>query len=443
MKFFRKIGLLLLITFQFTQLVNAQNNAVALSFTNNIIKYFSTQQFDSIYNIQDAEMKRKVDANDYETMWNNFIENYDSLASVGETSVTKKDSLWVTVTKISFVKKDYNLKLTINNNNQLAGIFFTNTKINHTPPAYINTLLFYEVKLNVPTKGIESEGVLSIPKGNEKHPIVIIVGGSGPTDKDGTIGANKPYKDLAWALAAKGVAVYRYDKRTANSSNLKGVETDKFTMEQEYLIDLKNIANTLSKDKRFDAKKIVIAGHSQGGFMIPYFKMNLPKVAGFIGLAANYQTIAEIIPNQLAYLSNLNNDSTTKAAYSPLVAKANYTKNHIYDEHANNDSLFPGLTIAFLRHMDKYKPDNIASVLNKKPMLFIQGARDYQVTPAELNLWKNKLKNACCATYIQFEKLNHMLLVGEGKSTPSEYNLPNNVPEYVATEIANWVKKLQ
>lgn len=443
MKFFTKIGLILFFIIQLSQFVNAQNNAVALSFTNNIISYFKTQQFDSIFNLQNADMKRKIDANDYETMWSNFIENHDSLASVGETKVTKKDSLWVTVTKISFVKKDYNLKLTINNKNQLSGIFFTNIKTNHTPPGYINTLLFFEIKLNVPTKGIESEGMLSIPKGNNKHPLVIIVGGSGPTDKDGTIGANKPYKDLAWALAAKGVAVYRYDKRTANSSNLKGVKTNEFTMEQEYLIDLKNIVNALSKDKRLDAKKIFIAGHSQGGFMIPYFKMNLPKVAGFIGLAANYQTIAEIIPSQLEYLSALNNDSATLAAYAPLIAKANYTKNHLYDKQINTDSLFPGLTIAFLRHMDKYKPDNIAEVLNKKPVLFIQGSRDYQVTPTELNLWKNKLKNACCATYIQFEKLNHMLLAGEGKSTPNEYNVPNNVPEYVATEIANWVKKQQ
>lgn len=411
------------------------------SFTKTILRMFTTSQYDSLYALQDAEMKRQIDARDYQNMWEGFIEKYDTLVTFGETTTTTKDSLWIAETKIEFVKKSFLLRLSINKQNQLAGIFFANTKINHTPPDYVNTLLFYEVKIPVPVKGISSGGVLSLPKGNKKFPLVIITGGSGPTDKDGTSGPNKPYKDLAWALAAKGIAVYRYDKRTANPENLKGIKADKFTMEQEYLIDLKQLVKLLAADKRIDADNIFIAGHSQGGFMIPYFKTNLPRVKGYIGLAAPFRTIAEIIPEQITFLSSLQTDSASQLAYSKLITKALYTKNHVYDNKANKDSMFSGITPAFVQHMDKNKPDRTGSVLKKTPLLFIQGKRDYQVPATELELWKNKLSKACCAKYVVFDKLNHLLMEGEGVSTPSEYSKPNNVPEYVASEIATWINE--
>ena len=430
---------LLLIVLPFCKLT-AQTNHEA--FAKRVIDLLVTHQFDSVYELQDAEMRRQIDARDYETTWSNFIENYDTLVSVGETSTTPKDSLWLTETKINFVKKSFLLRLSIDKQNRIAGIFFANPKVKYTPPAYINTLAFVENKIKVPVKGISSEGVLSIPKGNKKFPLVILVGGSGPTDMDGTVGPNKPYKDLAWALAAQGIAVYRFDKRTVNKENLKSMKGDEITMEQEYLIDLKYIVAALAKDARIDERAIFIAGHSQGGFMIPYFKKHLPHVKGYIGLAAPYQTIAEIIPEQLTFMRSLQSDSAARAVYDGLIAKAVYTKTHVYDDNAIKDSLFMGLTPAFVRHMDKNKPEHLSKLLLKVPVLFIQGKRDYQVIPTELVLWQNKLKDACCVKYVLYDKLNHLLMEGEGQSSPSEYNAPNNVPEYVSTEIANWIKQL-
>ncbi len=409
------------------------------AFAKRVINLLTNHKFDSVYELQDAEMKRQIDARDYETMWANFIDNYDTLVSVGETSTTFKDSLWLTETKINFVKKSFLLRLSIDKQHRIAGIFFANPKVKYTPPAYINTLAFVEYKMKVPVKGINSDGVLTIPKGNKKFPLVILVGGSGPTDMDGTVGPNKPYKDLAWALAAQGIAVYRFDKRTANKENLRSGELKSFTMEQEYLLDVKHIFTALAKDARIDERAIFIAGHSQGGFMIPYFKKHLPRVKGFIGLAAPYRTIAEIIPDQLMFMRSLQPDSAARMQYDALIAKAMYTKTHVYDDKAVKDSLFTGLTPVFVRHMDINKPEYLANLLVKVPVLFIQGKRDYQVVPAELVLWQNKLKDACCVKYVMFDKLNHLLMEGEGQSSPSEYNTPSNVPEYVSTEIVNWI----
>jgi alpha-beta hydrolase superfamily lysophospholipase len=435
---FLKLRLIVLVCFFLAAMPSYGQQSKAIELTQRVLHYLSTQQFDSICALHDAEMKRQLDANSYEAMWSNFIDNYDTLQTIDETKVTSiGDTSWLTETKISFVKKSFLFKLTIHKSNQVAGIFFANTKINYTPPAYINTLNFFEIKLPVPTKGIVSDGMLSIPKGTGPFPVVIILGGSGPTDKDASMGPNKPYKDLAWAMAAKGIAVYRFDKRTAHAANVKGIKH--FTMHQEYVIDLQHILKKLAKDVRLNKNQIYVMGHSQGGYMLPYFAKTCKGIKGFIGLAANYQTIIEIIPAQLAYLAALQKDSSSQLAIKSLVARAAYTQTNLYNNKAAKDSLFPGITLDFAKHVDMNKPANIAEVLMNKPVLFIQGKRDYQVPPTELQSWKTKLAGANSIKYVLFDKLNHLMMEGEGASTPTEYNLPNHVPEYLADEVVNWI----
>jgi dienelactone hydrolase len=430
---FSTLGLMSMATF-------AQHDAKEI--TKSVLTYFKNQQFDKVYNMQDATMKRYMDADRLDMTWNGLIENYDSLQSIHETIITQKDSSTITETKIDFVKKSFLFKLTINNNGELSGMYFLNTKLKYTPPDYINTLNFIETKIAVPTKNISSEGVLSLPKGKLNVPLVIIVGGSGGTDKDGTVGPNKPYNDIAWALAAQGVAVYRYDKRTANPENLKGIKNpNDFLLYQEYVEDVKNIVDLFSEDKRINPKQIFVAGHSQGGFMLPYFVKVCPKIKGVISLAGNYANVVDLMAYQFEYLKQFLPDSASKQAYDVMIKKAEYTKRNVSSTQINKDSMIPGLTMPYVKDMMANGPEKLHAVLHKKPALFIQGERDYQVPMREFELWKQAMQKSCCATFISYPKLNHLLMEGEGISKPAEYKKPNNVPEYVANEIAKWVKQ--
>lgn len=440
MNLLRTIGLYLFVLGLTIAPTFAQNNAADI--TQSVLTYFKTQQFDKIYTLQDATMKRYMDANQLEATWNSLIENYDTIQFINETIITQKDSFKITETKIDFVKKSFLFKLTINNKGEISGMYFLNTKLKYTPPDYINTLNFIETKIAVPAENIISEGVLSLPKAQQNVPLVIIVGGSGGTDKDGTLGPNKPYKDIAWALAAKGIAVYRYDKRTANPANLKGIKNlNDFLLYEEYVEDLKNIVAYFSEDKRINPKQIFIAGHSQGGFMLPYFTKACPKIKGVISLAGNYSNVVDLMAYQFEYLKQFLPDSASKQAYDVMIKKAEYMKLNISSTQINKDSMIPGLTMAYVKDMMTNGPEKLHVVLHKKPALFIQGERDYQVPMSEFELWKKAMQKSCCSTFISYPKLNHLLMEGEGISKPTEYNKPNNVPEYVVDEIATWVKK--
>ena len=70
-----------------------------------------------------------------------------------------------------------------------------------------------ELALPVPMLG-ELPGILTVPKGEGPFPVVVLLQGSGASDKDESVGNLKPFRDLAEGLAERGIAVYRFDKRS-------------------------------------------------------------------------------------------------------------------------------------------------------------------------------------------------------------------------------------
>lgn len=416
----------------------AQEASIPVLQARRFLHLMNTGKFDSAYAMQSTDLKRQIDAQQLEVTWYNFIEAYDSLTQVEETTVTSKDSLIITETIIRFVKKGFKYRLTLNKQGQVDGLFFQNLTLPYSPPAYVNTLAFYEVKLPVPNPHIQAEGILSLPKERKRPPLIIILGGSGPTDKDGSVGPNKMYKDIAWALAARGFAVYRFDKRTVNPENRK-VKLE--TMHDEYADDLKHIIKYFKKNQRVNPKRIFVMGHSQGGMMLPYFAKSCKGIYGFIGLAAPFHTIADLLPAQLEYLQQFHaDDSIAINQIAQLRQKAIYQQQHLYHKNINHDSLFPGLSIQFMQHMDMNKPAHLLSYLQHKPLLLLQGARDYQVPVQELEAWQTALRKTSPVHTHVFEKLNHQFMEGQGKPGPAEYNIPANVPEYVIDELVKWLE---
>jgi fermentation-respiration switch protein FrsA (DUF1100 family) len=77
----------------------------------------------------------------------------------------------------------------------------------------------------------------------------------------------------------------------------------------------------------------------------------------------------------------------------------------------------------------------------QQPLLILQGGRDYQVTEADFDGWKNALDARASVTFKLYSDLNHLFMTGEGKSTPAEYEQAGHVAESVVTDIAEWILK--
>jgi hypothetical protein len=119
----------------------------------------------------------------------------------------------------TFEKSVLEMKVVLDKQRLITGLFFVSPAVDWKSPAYADKEKFGEEKINVVTRspnranGTVREwqlaGILTMPTGAGPFPGVVLVHGSGPNDADETIGANKPFKDLAWGLASRGVAVLR------------------------------------------------------------------------------------------------------------------------------------------------------------------------------------------------------------------------------------------
>ena len=139
---------------------------------------------------------------------------------------------------------------------------------------------------------------LAIPRGAGPFPALILVHGSGPNDRDETIGPNKPFRDLAWGLAARGVAVLRYEKRTRRYPKKMGA-LPALTVFEETIEDVGAAFKALAANRRVDPGAIYALGHSLGGYLMPRIAAFVPDLSGIIFWAASYRSLDAMILEQI------------------------------------------------------------------------------------------------------------------------------------------------
>lgn len=293
------------------------------------------------------------------------------------------------------------------------------------PIAYDNTKM-EERDITVGAEGFKLPGTLTLPKlalgaGACKVPCVILVHGSGPNDRDETIGPNKPFRDLAWGLAERGIAVIRYDKRTkvyGAASVPAGREMDYDT---EVVDDAVAVVKQVKTIQEIDINSVYVLGHSLGATVAPRIAEHSEGLAGIVLLAALARPLEEALTEQLTYIASLTGTSA-----------------NVQEQVAELKSKTGG-TESYWKFANTYKPVEVAAKL-KLPILVLQGERDYQVTMEDFGLWRSGLFRSKNVHFKSYPKLNHLFQEGNGKATPMEYNHASPVAAYVIDDIAAFIK---
>src|SRR5262249_48895994 len=127
----------------------------------------------------------------------------------------KVDTYDVVVITAQFAKTELDVRVTFTADGQVTGLFFAPAKPpSYKSPAYVKRETFEDKEVQIGEGQWALPGTLSKPLGDGPVPAIVLVHGSGPHDRDETIGPNRPFRDLAWGLASRGIAVLRYEKRT-------------------------------------------------------------------------------------------------------------------------------------------------------------------------------------------------------------------------------------
>ena len=211
-------------------------------------------------------------------------------------------------------------------------------------------------------------------------PVVLIIPGSGPTDRDGNnpLGVTAaPYRLLAEALAAKGVSSARIDKRGMFGSKAAVADANKVTI-ADYAADTHNWVDAIHK--RTGAKCVWVLGHSEGALVALASAQNPDGMCGVILVSGAGRRMSDIIREQLR--ANPANAPVLDSAMAAIDSLEQGRHVDVTDMHPALQRLFAPQVQDFLIDMFRQDPARLAAAV-KLPMLIVQGERDVQVSVAD------------------------------------------------------------
>jgi len=289
---------------------------------------------------------------------------------------------------------------------------------------------------------LELGGTLTLPATySGRIPVVLIVAGSGPTDRNGnSAGALRAqnnsnlYAILAWQLAEAGIASVRYDKRILGE-NLKKLVVDSLSID-DFVDDALAGARALAADKRFS--KVVLLGHSEGAGLVLQAANRDAPVAGIVMMSGAGRPIMTVIREQLS----------RQLPPEELVKWDSASARYLRGEPAGD--VLPGLMSLlqpvnrrFMQTWAKYDPTaEIAKV--KVPVLIVQGGKDIQVSAADARALAAAQP---AATLLLIPNANHVYRVATSSDLRSQMKLYTDptlplVPE-LAAGVAGWIRQIK
>ena len=391
----------------------------AVNHAKQVVQLLREEKFDEVAKQFNAQVAAAMSAAQLRQVWTTFTQQVGGFtAFIDQRVTTPAPNVTAVILGCQFEKTVMNVIVAFDSDQKIAGLRFAQRQpANEPPSAPPSSSHFKEEQVTVGEGEWALPGTLSIPTGKVTA-AVVLVHGSGPHDRDQTIGPNKPFRDIAWGLADRGIAVLRYEKRTrAHGAQMAGNKN--LTVREETIDDALLAVKLLRSRADIDPKRVFVLGHSLGGMLAPRIGAEDPSLAGLIILAGTTRPLLDVMREQLTYLASLSPSGGASPEESLQMLK----------------KMAPD---SYWKDLEGYKSAEVAATL-KIPMLILQGERDYQVTMADLQGWRDALGSRKDVTIKSYPTLNHLFMAGEGKATPSEYERPGHVADFVLDDIAAWI----
>ena len=407
-----------------------------------VLDQIVTGKFDAIEAQYDSAMKSALPAGKLSDFWQQLNSQVGSFKQVTDVSQKAIQNYQVVILVCDFQQATLDTIISFTSDGHVGGIRFVphKPKAEWAAPAYAKPDSFHEQPITVTLGHWELPGTLTVPVGDGPFPAVVLVHGSGPQDQDETIGPNETFKDLAWGLASKGIAVLRYTKRTKKYGGKASDDPTGLTVNDEVINDARAAVELLSKQPKINSKRIFVLGHSWGGYLAPRIATGDSQIVGIIILAGSARPLEKMIVEQLQYFATLPGGSSEQL--QKKLAAAEESEKQIEDPNLKSgdtvDLLGAKAPGGYFLDLRGYDPPAVATKLTI-PIFVLQAGRDYQVRDADYDAWKKALSEKPWVEVKRYDDLNHLFETGKGMATPSEYDNPGHVAEPVIADIAAWI----
>ena len=286
-------------------------------------------------------------------------------------------------------------------------------------------------------------GLLTLPEGvSGRVPAVVMVHGSGPSNMDEKVGKLTPFKDLAEGLAARGIASLRYDKRTFVYA--KEMRKTVPSVNEETIDDAVLAVKLLKRVRVVDPGRIFLLGHSMGAMLAPRIDAEGADVCGLILMAGTPYRLEDIVLRQLK-----------QAGGGPVlgtILKHQYKKYsrlfsglyQLSEEEARQKKFGGKLPLTYFQDMGRRTAADYL-LESEKPVLILQGGKDFQVLPEEdFRRFRELLAGRSGTEFKLYPGLNHLFVEGiysDILKASKEYGVERHIGDEVTGDIAAFIRK--
>jgi len=353
-----KNSLFLLILLLISSVVRAQQNGADSLAVIKFTSYYNTGKTDSIYALFGDEIRVAMPI------------------TALNTGIQQVKSAFGNIIKAEYFKSDQRADTYIGTMERSGPVLYLNFNKSHRIVGFFVSADKRElpgtVTATTPTSTLK--GILSMPATTKKIPVVLLIAGSGPTDRNGNnyLIKGKPnyFLQLSEGLNGLQIAVLRYDKRGIGQSTM--TKTPSQSVFEDNVEDALAFIRLLKADKRFS--KVIVAGHSEGS-LVGMLACEREKVDKFISLAGPGFDAATILKTQLR-----SNNTADDYKTAVLIVDS------VRDGESVKQILTPALKYLFdpslqcyLHSWMQYDPSKEIAKLNI-PILIVQGTNDIQVS---------------------------------------------------------------
>jgi uncharacterized protein len=390
----------------------------------------------------DATMANALSQEKLSELWSALDAQAGAYRKQLATRSEKQGSYDVVLVTCEFARLSLDAKVVFDAQKRIAGLFFVPLEQarEYAAADYVNKESFLEQEVTVGSGEWALPATLSLPKGEGRFAAVVLVHGSGPHDRDETILGNKPFRDLAWGLASRGIAVLRYEKRSKQHAARMMTLAERLTVKEEVIDDALAAVALLKRQEKINPKKLFVIGHSLGGYLLPRIGRGDAGIAGLISLAGTTRPLEEVIVEQYNYIFSLDGKLSEQEQKELEKTRAQVARIKSPELKIGDKGLPLGVPASYWLDLRGYNPPQLAQSL-KQPMLILQGEKDYQVTMEDFANWKAALAKRRNVEFKSYAKLYHLFIETADRAAPANYEKAGHVAAYVIEDIAGWVKR--
>ena len=286
-------------------------------------------------------------------------------------------------------------------------------------------------------------GLLTLPDGPDgKWPAVVLVHGSGPSNMDEQIYKLTPFRDLAEGLAERGIASVRYDKRTfVYGKKMKKLSV---TVREETIEDAVRAADLLRRDPRVDPGSVFIVGHSMGAMLAPRIDAEGGSFRGMVLMAGSPFRLEEIVVRQLKQAGQSRGGLMRAIVRleDRIFGKKLSGLYEMSDEDAKKKKFAGSTSLYYFKEMGKKTAADYLAETDK-PVLIMQGGKDFQVLPeVDFAAFRDLLQGRDNVEYRLYEALDHIFVTGiydDILKAGREYKTQRHIGAEVLDDIAEFI----